>query len=395
MSGGADIEAAQRHPFRQLLKPDIVISAFAVSVMLLVYYTAVAFSLIYLTTVFGFSVKDANGLGNWNWGFNAIAVILIGIVFDRFRVRKPFMVVGGVVGAAMVVVYLEQAGRHPSYYTLAIMLAILAFGLGVAYTPWMASYTETVEARNPALTATGLAIWGWIIRIVVFVSFLVIPVVINSVTPLVDYGPAVQAYATTYASELIFAQTHPHIVATAAKYKTQLGYAAKFAPELAVIQAHPALFARLATYPNPATIPPKLLNQAIAAAGGGIKGLGVLQTISASKAEINSVIAAAPVLNQLAPYAAQLTAASKVPPDVCTYMLAHGPAVQKASAAAPSQWKDWYWVCFGGIVFFLLSIPILRGRWRPRDARRDEAEHEVMVQAELAKLTTLAQVRSG
>ena len=64
----ADIEAALRHPFRQLLKPDIIVSAIAVSVMLLIYYTAVGFAVIYLTTVFGFSVKNANGLGNWNWG---------------------------------------------------------------------------------------------------------------------------------------------------------------------------------------------------------------------------------------------------------------------------------------------------------------------------------------
>ena len=42
---------------------------------------------------------------------------------------------------------------------------MLSFALGVAYTPWMASFTETVEARNPALTATGLAIWGWIVRV--------------------------------------------------------------------------------------------------------------------------------------------------------------------------------------------------------------------------------------
>jgi hypothetical protein len=37
-------------------------------------------------------------------------------------------------------------------------------------------------------------------------------------------------------------------------------------------------------------------------------------------------------------------------------------------------------------VFFLLSIPLLRGRWRPRDARADEAAHEAMVQAEMAKM---------
>src|ERR1022692_4043803 len=94
---GIDVEAALRHPFRQLLKVDVVVSAFAVSVMLLIYYTAVGFSVIYLSTVYGFSVKDANGLGNWNWGFNALAVILIGVISDRFKVRKPFMVIGGVV----------------------------------------------------------------------------------------------------------------------------------------------------------------------------------------------------------------------------------------------------------------------------------------------------------
>src|SRR5580704_15180718 len=166
---GIDIEAALRRPFRQLLKPDVVISAIAVSVMLLVYYTAVAFSVIYLTTIFGFSVKNANGLGNWNWGFNVIAVILVGVISDRLRVRKPFMLIGGLGAAVMIVVYLMEAGHHPSYYTLAIELALLSFALGVAYAPWMASYTETVEARNPALIATGLAIWGWIIRVVVFV----------------------------------------------------------------------------------------------------------------------------------------------------------------------------------------------------------------------------------
>src|SRR5689334_24369771 len=212
-----DIEAALRHPFRQLLKTDVIVSSIAVSIMLLIYYTAVGFSVIYLTTVFGLSVKDANGLGNWNWGFNVIAVILIGVISDRFRVRKPFMVIGGVLAAVMTVVYLLQAGHHPSYYRLAIILALSSFFLGVAYTPWMASYTETVEARNPALIATGLAIWGWIIRIVVFGAYLCLPLVVNTVTPLVNYGAQVQAYATKYKTELAFATAQPDDVATAHK----------------------------------------------------------------------------------------------------------------------------------------------------------------------------------
>ena len=422
---GLDIEAALRHPFRQLLKVDIVVSAFAVSVMLLVYYTAVGFSLIYLTTVFGFSVKDANGLGNWNWGFNVIAVLLIGVISDRFRVRKPFMVLGGIIAAVMTVVYLEQAGHHPGYYTLAVMLAVLSLGLGIAFTPWMASFTETVEARNPALTATGLAIWGWIQRVVVFASFLIIPAIVSSVTPLVTYGSTVSAYSAQYGSQLAFAQAHPAVVATAEKVPPtvlataakvpptvlatasrlgpQLADAQKFAPELAVIEGHPALFTKLAADPASTA----LQAQAVAAAGGGAKGIAVLTTISANRAAINAVIAAGPQLKTIAPYSAdltaiapysadlkviapygpQLTALSKVPPAVIAYLTAHGAAVQKAAAQTASQWKTWYWVCFGGIIFFLLSIPLLRGRWKTADARRDEQEHEAMVDAELAKLS--------
>jgi hypothetical protein len=463
---GLDVEAALRHPFRQLLKVDIVVSAFAVSVMLLIYYTAVGFSLIYLTTVFGFSVKDGNGLGNWNWGFNVIAVLLVGIISDRFRVRKPFMVLGGVIAAVMVVVYLEQAGHHPGYYTVALMLAALSLGLGIAFAPWMASFTETVEARNPALTATGLAIWGWIQRIVVFVSFLIIPAIVSTVTPLVTYGPTVQAYAATYSSQLAFAQSHPAVVAdaqkvppsviatassipptvtataaaipptvtaTAAKIpaaviatattdSVQLANAQKFTPELTVIEANPTVFTKLAADPTNTT----LLAQAVAAAGGGAKGLGIVRTIAANQAAINGVIAVGPQLTTVAPYAsdlktiapysaqlktiapysaqlttiapysaeltamapfsAQLTALSKVPPAVTAYLTAHASAVQTAATQTAGQWKTWYWICFGGLIFFLLSIPLLRGRWRPRDAKRDEEEHEALVQAELAKL---------
>ena len=101
------------------------------------------------------------------------------------------MVIGGVLAAVMIVIYLGRPATIPATTPWPIMLALLSLGLGIAYTPWMASYTETVEARNPALIATGLAIWGWIIRIVVFLSYLLLPLVINSVTPLVNYGATV------------------------------------------------------------------------------------------------------------------------------------------------------------------------------------------------------------
>ncbi len=206
---GLDIEAAMKNHWRQLLKADIIISALAVSIMLLIYYALVGFLVIFATTIFGFTLKEANNLGYWCWAFNAGAVILVGMSSDRLRVRKPFMVLGGVGAAVMLVLFLLQSktGAHPSFGSIAAILAIMLFFLGVAYTPWMASFTETVEHRNPAAVATGLAIWGWIIRVVVFASSLLLLVVINSVTPLVNYGGTVAGYAAQYPS-LIWAGSH-------------------------------------------------------------------------------------------------------------------------------------------------------------------------------------------
>ena len=197
-----------------------------------------------------------------------------------------------------------------------------------------------------------------------------------------------------------------------------------------MIQAHPALFTKLATYSNPAKIPPALVAQAIAAAGGGAKGLGILTTISANKAAITGVIAVAPALQTvapyaadlktiapystqlttiapysaelttMAPYAAQLTALSKVPPGVFAYLKAHGAAVTKAAAQTAGQWKTWYWICFGGIIVLPADHPAAarpvaaarrpagRGRARGQGAGRTG-------QAQRSRLTPLTAPRYG
>ncbi|MGH3435232.1 MAG: MFS transporter [Sciscionella sp.] len=272
---GIDIEASLRHPWRQVLHFDVIASAFGVSVMLLIYYTAVAFFTIYAVTIFGFSLAQANALGNWNWGANAVALIVAGLLSDRLRVRKPFMLAGGIGGAIMVVIYLLQATGKPSFATLAVIVSLLSIMLGFAYATWMASFTETVEARNPALTATGLAVWGWIIRIVITVSFLIIPLVVNTVTTLVDAPAYLSAYEKAQASGAQPSQD----------------------------------------------------------------------------------------------------------------LLAHMAAIKSAAANAPGQWQNWYWICFGGIVVFILLIFVMKGRWSPRSARLDQERHDQAVAEQLAALS--------
>jgi MFS family permease len=267
---GLDIEESLRHPWRQMLHLDIVGSAFAVSVLLLIYYTAVGFFVVYFTTVFGFSEKQANGIGNWFWSSEAVALIVVGALSDKLRVRKPFMVIGALGAAIMTIVFLTRTS-HPntSYYTFVVIITLLAICISIAYAPWMASFTETVEKHNPALTATGLAIWGWTLRAVVSLSLFILPILVSSTTVLVSDGAQVQATAKAVA------------------------------PELAIVQAHPALFAELQKYPTDA-IPPALLQQAVAQVG--------LPSLLA----VNKV---APQLQYLLAHAPKVQAAAKSSPN--------------------------------------------------------------------------------
>src|SRR6478609_6073330 len=83
---GIDVEASLKSPFRQMLKPDIILSAFAISVFRIIYYLAVGFFPVYFQTIFGFSQSQANSLGNWNWSFNAAALLIVGVISDKVRV---------------------------------------------------------------------------------------------------------------------------------------------------------------------------------------------------------------------------------------------------------------------------------------------------------------------
>jgi MFS family permease len=328
---GLDVEEATRRPYRQMFKPQIVGASLAISLFLLGYYTAVAFFPIYFQTVLSFTPGESNSLLNWYWLFNAISLLVFGLMSDRLSVRKPFMLLGGLMSVLVSITFLSRATHHaPSFSSIAILLAFIGIWGGAAFAPWLASFTETVEDRNPALTATGLAIWGWILRIVVAVSFLVIPHIITSVTPLVDKGPQVQA--------------------------ADAALNAKFPQLGAELAAHPATFQALAAYPSASAIPQDVLNQALLTVGPT-------------------------ALTQAQQPAAQ---------QLLTYLSANAPGVQRAQADAPHQWQHWLWICAGGEIVFIPMIFVMAGYWRPREAREDIERREQISLSGAGPLPTTA-----
>ena len=186
-AAGLKVEDLSKGLWKQMLKLDIIGPAVGISLFLLLYYIAAGFAVVYFATVYGYSESKANALANWYWITNAIALIVTGVLSDYFRVRKPFMILGTIISMVGVALF-AVAATDPSttYYHLAVLFIIIAGGGGMTYCAWMAAFTETVEKHNPAATATGLAVWGWTIRIVVTVALLVLTFVVSSTSTLVD-----------------------------------------------------------------------------------------------------------------------------------------------------------------------------------------------------------------
>lgn len=326
---GIDVEAALRRPWRQVVRADVVLAALAVSLLLIIYYTAVGFNPIYFETVFGFSAAQANALGNWFWAFDAIVLVLVGIASDWLRVRKPFMVLGALGAIAFTILYLTKATEpHTSYYEFALIISLLAGCLGVAYSPWMAGFTETVERRNPALTAHGLAVWGWIIRAVIAVSIFVLPYIVSSTNPLVQYAAVGEKARAIEKAD----------------------------PTIKIVLAHPHLFDQLAKYPTTSKIPAALLAKAVKEVG--LKNLLAVAKDPHIRAESAFFSAHASQLHQ----------------------------VLAAAASTPAQWQHWYWVCVAGEIAFIPLVLFMTGRWSPRRARQDALDHDRAVAEELARL---------
>ena len=329
---GLDLAQAMRGHWRQMLRFDVVGSAFAISIFLLFYYIAVGFFVVYFATVFGYSEARANGLANWYWVTNAIALVASGFLSDKLGVRKPFMILGAVislVGTAIFAILATQPDT--SYYTFAVVLMIIAAGGGLAYCAWMANFTETVERHNPAATATGLAVWGWTIRIVITVALAVLTLVVPATSALVDQGPRV--------SEI------------AAKYPEQIKTATAIAPAtLAALKRNPA---------DPA---------AGAAAVGDLVKSGVAANPAAAVARLTQL------------------GTQPIPAADAEYLTEHGATVAQAKKDNPHQWQTWWWVCFLGQLIFIPFIFITAGRWSPRKAQEDAEQHEAMIQEEMAKL---------
>jgi MFS family permease len=406
-AAGLDKEAALHGHWRQMLRPRIVLPAFSISIFLLAYYILVAFVVVYFLTVFGspsnpsnlhnfYTEKRANALANWYWITNAIVLVVAGLLSDKLLVRKPFMIVGAALSMTGLGLFAVSATAEPtpSYYTFAWYFILAAAGGGMAYVAWMASFTETIERYNPAATATGLAVWGWVLRIVVTISFAVLPAVVPATSRLVDtQNKHPQAVATLSALDkqtsgalqrnTFDPKALPQALFEVSQCGTSCGLKKVSPAQATAIEQATRRQLANNNLQTASAIDPKTLDAL------SKNDLTKLPTAVSEVSKAFKIPAAAATqriigltkgkadLALVQPYATALTNASSIP-DVDKLI--------KATHNNPKQWQHWWWVCFAGQALFLPFIFLLTGRWSPRKARRDAEEHERMVQEELAAL---------
>jgi MFS family permease len=368
---GIDVEQATKHPIRSMMRLDLISSSIAISVFLLFYYASVSVLTIYWVVIYNRSTPQANGINVWLAASLSAGLVLAGFLSDVARVRKPFMLFGAVCSMVMLGFLIIQTGRpHTGYYANVLVIVLLAVSISVAYAPWMANYTEQVESHNPALTASGLAIWGWILRITVALSFLVLPYVITTSTTLVDNQNAGSTLQAVQAAQ-------PYAPNTAA-----LKCNATPAPANVIesLQTTPTVRPELSTLATILRVcnSTHSLTAALTAAGGltnpNVLGLNAFNPVALDIQHGTSVTEA------------QIAGVAKYSQNLASLLVAEQKLVP-AQKAAPGEWQRWWGVCLGGMFVFAVLVFFMRGRWSPRAARRDLAEHDRMVTEELANLT--------
>ncbi|KAA1415964.1 MFS transporter [Nocardioides humilatus] len=407
---GIDVEAAVKNPVKQLMRLDILGSAIAISLFLFIYFVAVSFFPLMFQTVFGYSESRANSVTSWMWAFQAGSLIVVGLLSDKLRVRKPFMLVGGVGAVISTIVMIDVTGDPTtSYTTFAVVMSAMAVCIALVFAPWMASYTETVESHNPALTATGLSVWGFTIRLIAGVAVFLGPAMVTSATTLVTDGEQAAALAARYEAELgTAAKIDPAVQDALAENPDD--QAAQVAALSQVSGLEPAVVAKaveLSTTQgdalaagqalSPDTASALLADPTDPAAGAAAVGevttaLGItpeeaMQRLQAlaqiPPADLGLIMQNGPAVQAAA---AQLTALGAVPADDIALLT----KVDEALKDAPGQWQNYFWFAVGGEILFIPLIFIMAGAWSPRRARELEEEHEALVAAELAKLAGAA-----
>ncbi|GAA4115721.1 hypothetical protein GCM10022215_14750 [Nocardioides fonticola] len=306
----------ERGAWRVLMTPRIILPTIGIGLFLVFYFTRLGFWVIFFVTTHGFTGAQANGLSNWWWATSAVTLVAMGALADGLGIRKPLMLVGAIGSIIALSVFGNLAAASDTSYRTFVLAIIPAAFFGVTTSGmWITAFSEAVEEIAPQLVATGMALYGWIVRLVAAGTFLAVLLAVPAASILADHGARVAGVSQQYATPLAQLQRAGGTV--------------------------------------------EKLTAALAATGADrLRG--------SERAQAQRDLEAA--------QRAQGYAAQQIPTDDLAYLTAHGADVAQAAADTSDQWESWWRVCLVMQLLFLPTIWLLPGHWFRRRAPAPIAE---------------------
>jgi MFS family permease len=152
-----------------------------ISVWLVLYLTLTLFGQTMLTQTFHIATAKASTIMTGFWILDLAVLVAVGRISDRLQLRKPFAL-GGTIAGIVVTAYLAfLMGRGTASAGHLMLTGMLLGGtLAVAYSPWMANYSEDAEDVDPRLQGTAWGMFGFLTKAIAVLTLVLAPRVVEA-----------------------------------------------------------------------------------------------------------------------------------------------------------------------------------------------------------------------
>jgi MFS family permease len=165
LPAASELPSGTRDAFRRLLgHMEVWLLVVGITANLTLYFAIQGFGPLMFTEAFHYSPAEAAKMNEYFWLANLGALVLTGLVSDRLQTRKPIAIFGGALACILMAWWIPTFGRELPRATMTMVASLMGCFLAIAYVPWAAQFSETLEDVSPALQATGWAFFGLVAR---------------------------------------------------------------------------------------------------------------------------------------------------------------------------------------------------------------------------------------
>jgi MFS family permease len=163
---GSEMPSGTFDAFARLLQHyEVWLMVIGIAANLTLYFVIQPFGSLMFMQAFHYTAAEAASMNSYFWAANMLTLIITGVISDRFQIRKPIAILGGVLVCGLLIVWIQSFGSTMPRATVALIASTLGCFLAIGYVPWSAQFSETLEDISPALQATGWAFFALIVRI--------------------------------------------------------------------------------------------------------------------------------------------------------------------------------------------------------------------------------------